>query len=242
MKTKFKGKNQIRLFRETAEKLVSKITAKKNIAGIILLGGLARGFADKHSDLDIIALIDKQDEHLRRQIQNISLEEKKSSGLDIDLEIHNLNTFQRRKWDETDRWDFSHAEIAYDPTGQISKLVNARLKVPERLWVKRIVTYAEYMKWYCCPPNSSVSTITQAWVDRGDLLSAHYCLTYGIDLILKTVFALNKEFLPPPKWRIFYFRNLKWLPSNHGLLKDAIDAKELTVEDLSRRLKSLREI
>jgi hypothetical protein len=63
----------------------------------------------------------------------------------------------------------------------------------------------------------------------------------SIDLLLKTVFASNKEFLPPPKWRVLYFRNLKWLPSNHGLLKDAINLKGLTVEDPNRRLKSLRE-
>ena len=242
MKTRLKGKNQIRLFRQAAQRLVSKITVSKNIAGVIFLGGLARGFADKYSDVDIIALINKQDQLLRRQIPDIGLEERKSSGLEVDLEIHCLTAFQRWKWDETDRWDFSHAEIFYDPRGQIRKLFNVRLKVSERFWVKRIVTCAEYMKWYCCPPTASVCTITEAWVDRGDLLSAHYCLNYAIDLLLKTVFALNKEFLPPPKWRAFYFRNLNWLPSNHGLLKDAINVKRLTVEDLNRRLKSLREI
>ncbi|MGA3191864.1 MAG: hypothetical protein ABSD73_05040 [Candidatus Bathyarchaeia archaeon] len=91
-------------------------------------------------------------------------------------------------------------------------------------------------------PAASVCTVTESWVDRGDLLSAHYCMNCSIDLLLKTVFALNKEFLPPPKWRVFYFRNLKWLPGNHGLLNDAINLKGLTVEDPNRRLKSLREI
>jgi len=242
MKTRLKGNNQIRFFRQAAERLVSKITVSKNIAGVIFLGGLARGFADKYSDVDIIVFLNKQDQLLRRQIQDIGLAERKSSGLDIDLEIHRLTAFQRWKWDETDRWDFSHAEIVYDPRGQIRKLFNVRLRVSERFWVKRIVTSAEYMRWYCCSPVEKFCTIAEAWVDRGDLLSAHYCLNYAIDLLLKTVFALNKEFLPPPKWRLFYFRNLKWLPSNHGLLKDAINVKGLTLEDLNRRLKSLREI
>jgi hypothetical protein len=35
---------------------------------------------------------------------------------------------------------------------------------------------------------------------------------------------------------------LNWLPNNYGLLKAAIEVKRLTVEDLNRRLKSLREI
>ncbi|MGB8779060.1 MAG: nucleotidyltransferase domain-containing protein [Candidatus Bathyarchaeia archaeon] len=242
MKVRLKGNNQIRLFRQVGKRLVSKITVSKNVAGVIFLGGLARGFADKYSDVDIIVLLNKEDQPLRRQIHNMGLEERKNSGLDIDLEIHYLNAFQRWKWDETNRWDFSHAEIVHDPEGQITRLFDARLKVSEKFWVKRIVTCTEYMKWYCCPPTDDVGTIAEAWVDRGDLLSANYCLNYAIDLLLKTVFALNKEFLPPPKWRLFYFRNLNWLPSNYGFLKAAIEVKGLTVECLNRRLKSLREI
>jgi hypothetical protein len=42
----------------------------------------------------------------------------------------------------------------------------------------------------------NAGTIAEAWVDRGDMLSAHYCLNYSIELLVKTVFALNKEFLP----------------------------------------------
>ena len=242
MKVRLKGNNQIRLFKQVAERLVSKIAVSKNVAGVIFLGGLARGFADKYSDVDMIVLLDKEDQPLRRQIHNMGLEERKSSGLDIDLEIHYLNAFQRWKWDETDRWDFSHAEIVHDPEGQIRRLFDARLKVSERFWVKRIVTCAEYMKWYCCPPTEDVGTIAEAWVDRGDLLSAHYCLNYAIDLLLKTVFALNKEFLPPPKWRTFYFQSLKWLPKNHELLNETVKVKGLTAEDLNRRLESLRKL
>jgi len=242
MKIKLKGNNQIGSFRHVAERLVSKITANNNVAGVILLGGLARGFADKYSDVDIIVLFNKEDNPLRRQIHDMSLEERKSSGLDIDLEIHCLNAFQRWKWNETNRWDFSHAEIVHDPEEQIRKLLDERLKVSQEFWVKRIVTCAEYMKWYCCPPTRNIGTIAEAWVHRGDLISAHYCLNYSIDLIIKTVFALNKEFLPPPKWRLFYFQNLNWLPSNYRLLKATIEVKGLTVEDLNRRLKNLREI
>jgi predicted nucleotidyltransferase len=242
MKTRLKGNNQIRLFWQAAERLVSKITASKTVAGVIFLGGLARGFADKYSDVDIVVLIDKEDRLLRRKIHTLGSEERQRSGLDIDLEIHHLGAFQRWKWDETDRWDFSHAEIVYDPRGQIRKLFDVRLKVSERFWVKRIVICVEYMKWYCCPPTKRSCTIAETWIDRGNLLSAHYCLNYAIDVLLKTAFALNKEFFPPPKWRVFYFQNLKWLSSNHELLKDAIKVKGLTVEDLNRRLRFLREI
>jgi hypothetical protein len=56
------------------------------------------------------------------------------------------------------------------------------------------------------------------------------------------VFALNKEFMPPPKWSVFYFRNLKWLPKNSALLNDAMKTDDLSVDDLRRRLKAVRKI
>jgi predicted nucleotidyltransferase len=242
MNTRLKGKNQIRQFREAAERLVSKIKTCNNVAGIAFLGGLVRAFADKHSDLDIMVFLDKRDELLRRQLHKIGIEEGKHSGIDIDLEIHYLRDFERWKWNETDRWDFSHAGISFDPNGQIKKMFRAKLKVSGEFWIRHIAICAEYMKWYCCPPREGVGTIAEAWIDRGDVLSAHYCLNYSVELLFKIVFALNKEFLPPEKWRVFYFHNLKWLPRNHRLLNEAIIIRDLSAEDLSRRLRALRKI
>jgi len=53
MPVKLKGENQIRKFRRVAEELVSIIAPYEGVAGIVLLGALVRGFADKTSDLDI---------------------------------------------------------------------------------------------------------------------------------------------------------------------------------------------
>jgi hypothetical protein len=47
------------------------------------------------------------------------------------------------------------------------------------------------------------------------LISAYYCLNYGVDLLVRVIFALNKEFLPAPKWRMFYSYRLEWLPEDH---------------------------
>jgi hypothetical protein len=41
MKVRLKGNNQIRLFRQAGERLVSKITVSKNVARVIFLGALA---------------------------------------------------------------------------------------------------------------------------------------------------------------------------------------------------------
>jgi len=243
MRVELGGENQIRKFRRVAEDLVLQIASYEGVAGVVLLGGLVRGFADRFSDLDIVVFLGKRDGGLRMQVYRMALDEERRSGVEIDLMIDFLEDFRKREWDETDRWDFSEAKIAFDPKGEVEKVFRDKLKVSKDFWVRRIVICAEHLKWYCCPPREEVGTISEAWVDRGDLVAAHYCVNYAVDLLLETLFALNKEFLPVPKWRIFYCYGLKWLPEDYReLLKETMSTKNFSVKDLNRRLKAIRKL
>jgi len=240
---RLRGKNQIAEFRQVAERLVLRISPFEGVAGIVLIGGLVRGFADKFSDIDINVFLNRKDDELRGQIRKIGSDEERSSSIDVDLEIHLLSDFAKWKLDETSMWDFEKAEIVFDPSGEISRLLRRKLHVSEGFWVKRIAVYAEYLKWYCCPPREDVGTIAESWIERGDLVSAHYCLSYVVDLVLGMVFALNREFLPPQKWRVFYSYSLKWLPTDYErLIEEAITIKNLSAHDVSRRMKTIREL
>jgi predicted nucleotidyltransferase len=242
MRARLKGKNRIRLFRQAAKRLTSHITSYEHVTGIVFLGGLTRGFTDKSSDLDGMVFLERKNQVQETQIRDMVTEEAKRSGIDIDMEIHLLRDFAKWRWTEINRWDFSHAQIAFDKKEHVRKIIEARLKVPDEFWTRRIVVCAEYMKWYCYSPKKSIGTIAEAWIDRGDLISAHYCVNYGVELILRAVFALNREFIPPPKWRVYYFRDLKWLPKNHNLLDQAMRVTDLSVDDLRRRLEAVRQI
>jgi predicted nucleotidyltransferase len=243
MMVKLKGENQIRKFRQVAEGLVSKIVSFEGVTGIVFIGGLVRGFADKFSDLDIIVFLSRRDEQLRRQISDLGLDEQRRLGIDVDLEVHFLEDFKRRKWDEVDKWEFSRAEIIFDPKGETKNAFKEKLRVPKDFWIKRIVVCGEYLKWYCCPPRKEVGTVAESWIERGDLVAAHYCLNYAVDMLVRIVFALNKEFLPAPKWRIFYSYGLKWLPENYRrLLGEAMLVKSFSVKDFNRRLRAVREL
>jgi predicted nucleotidyltransferase len=240
---KLKGENQIRKFRQVAEGLVSKICSFEGVAGIVFIGGLVRGFADKFSDVDIIVFLSRRDEQVRRRIRGLGVDEQRRLGVDVDLEVHFLEDFERWKWDEVDKWEFSRAEIVFDPKGEVKKVFGAKLRVPKDFWIKRIVICGEYVKWYCCPPKSDVGTVAECWIERGDLVAAHYCLNYAVDLLVRVVFALNREFLPAPKWRIFYSYGLKWLPGNYKrLLGEALLVKSFSVKDFKRRLGAVREL
>jgi predicted nucleotidyltransferase len=240
---RLKGKNQIREFSKVAKALTSKIGSHKGVAGVILIGGLTRGFADKYSDVDMITLLSRKDENLRKKLKEIGSDEQKRSGIDIDLEVHFLEDFRARKWDEMFKWDLSHAKIVLDPEKEIQRMLTEKLKVSKVFWLKRIVICSEYLKWYCCPPKEHMGTMVEAWVERGDMVSAQYCLSYAFDLLIRIMFALNKEFLPAPKWRVFYSYTLRWLPTDYKkLLKKALTIMGFSKHDLNRRMKALKQI
>jgi len=235
------GKNEIDRFRNVAKQVALQVSPLKGVAGIIFIGGLVRGFADRSSDVDVTVFLSKPDEDLKRHIRKIGLNESRNSGLDLDLEIHVLSDFFKRKWDETSMWEFRRAEIVFDPKGAVGKLLKKKLQVSEAFWTRRIVVYAEYLKWYCCPLKEELGTVAETWVDRGDLVSAHYCLNYSVDLVIRLLFALNREFLPAPKWRVFNSSGLNRLPKNYRvLLQEAIIVRSVSVGDLERRMKAIR--
>lgn len=251
MLVKLKGKNRVEKFRQVAEDFVSRMTSCNGVVGIIFLGALVRGFADKFSDLDITVLLAERDEELKMRIRQMGLNEEKCSGVDdIDLMVYFLEDFKNLEWSETERWDYSKAaKVVYDPNGDVKRILREKLMVPKDFWVKRIVVCANYLKWYCCPPDEpwvqrlGVGTIAETWIYRDDLVAAHYCLNYGVDLLLEILFALNREFLPVPKWRIFYSYRLKWLPEEYsGLLREVMQAKNFSEEELNRRLKAIKEL
>jgi len=131
----FKGENRITQFEEEASRVVSRVSALEGVAGIVFLGGLVRGFVDKSSDLDITVFLDGNDDSLRRQVGQIGLEEQKRTGVEVDLEIHHLEDFERKRWSEVDRWDFSIAKVTFDPNGEVTKMISAKLRVPEGFWI-----------------------------------------------------------------------------------------------------------
>ena len=243
MAMELKGENRIKAFKRIAKGLASKISNCEGVTGIAFIGGLVRGFADKYSDLDIVVLLAGKDEKLRKRFYELASNEAKRNNVDIDLEVHFFEDFRKRQWDEIDRWAFAKAKIVFDPKGALKEALGEKLRRSESFWINRVIVYAEYLKWYCCPPHENVGTIAESWVERCDLQSAHYCLNYSVDLMLKILFALNREYLPAAKWRLFYSRNLKWLPKDYkSLVEDAMRVRSYSLGDFKRRLQALREM
>ena len=255
MAVALKGENQIHKFRQAAEALAGRFASYDGVIGIIFLGALVRGFADRTSDLDITVVVRQRDEALRRQLRQLAVDvARRSDVADVDLIITLLDDFAQRDWDEGEKWEYSNAaEVVFDPSGAVKAVICKKLAAPQAFWIQRIVCCATYLTWYCCPPHEAwvftrdrlgiPSTIAESWVDRGDVVAAHYCLHYGVDLLLQLIFALNREYVPVPKWRLHYSYELKWLPNDYqALLKEILSTRSLSVEELHRKLGAIQKL
>lgn len=96
------GENQIAKLRQAAEKLASKISNAQDITGIVFMGGLARSFMDKYSDIDVIIILRKENDATRKRIRQIGLEAQQLAGVDMNVEVHTLEAFRKKKWNEID--------------------------------------------------------------------------------------------------------------------------------------------
>jgi predicted nucleotidyltransferase len=157
MAARLKGRNRIGYFRKVAAEFASKIRVHDGVAGILFIGGLVRGFADEFSDLDIVVFLKGKNEGLKKRLIELWLEAEHRHNIEIDFEIHFIEDFMRLALDEADKWEFSKAKIIFDPNEEIRKALTAKLKVSKHFWTKRIVIYAEYLKWYCCPTKKDAS-------------------------------------------------------------------------------------
>ncbi|MBM4237855.1 MAG: DUF4037 domain-containing protein, partial [Euryarchaeota archaeon] len=217
-----------------------RIKEVKGVVGIVYLGGLTREYADYRSDIDITAFTRNLKPDLIGRLRAIVGEEERASGLETDFEIHEFGEFERREWTEIDRWELGNARIVHDPEEKVRALFDRKMTVPEDFWIDRIASCYAYLSWYCCSPRG-VPTVAEIWLERGDAASAHHCVSYSVDLFMDLLFALNGQFVPPPKWKLSYCRGLEWLPANfESRISKAMITSDITSKELGRRLRALR--
>jgi predicted nucleotidyltransferase len=237
------GDNRIDSFRRTADEFVKSLSHFDSVEGILYIGGLARGFTDKHSDLDLIVIFNNDDSYARDFLNSLAAQHEDRSGIEVDIEIYYLEDYIAKDWDENVRWELSHAIYAYDRQGEVEKRIKLKLQIDEDAWKSRIAHPLVYISWYCSPPDDYIPSMIDLWRDRGSPLSAQYSVLYGLELVLQVVYALNREYLPAPKWRIFYVKYLDWIPDNfEAALQQIMLPSALTTDDAKERAKIVSKI
>ena len=209
--------------------------------GIVLLGGIARGYADKYSDIDIIVFTERNvDLGIPRESEisvKVPEEDYKKYGINvvtIDYEIIEYNKASEEKWDLEKRWAYSFGKVIYDPEGKIKKLLGKKIIFPDDECFTAMIEGIVQCEYFA-------ENVPRKWIYRGDLVSAHFAVFLSILELLKGLFALNKRLIPANPWILWCSKFLDWLPDNFmEKIKEALLVKAFTNEDLERRINAIK--
>jgi predicted nucleotidyltransferase len=210
-----------------AEEFASKFI-RKGVVGIVFLGGIARGYFDKFSDIDIIVFKKRRTKFGMKHEDEI-----KYKGFKIDYEIANYEDSVKLEWEMTKRWAFSDAKIFYDPKGKIRALISKKvhLKNKERKWM--IIEGITQSEWYC-------NDCSESWVYRNDMISAHRSISLALEYLMKALFGLNNQLLPDEKWLMYQAQQLSLQPKGFNeKLEEITLIKEFSTKELQRRRNAL---
>ena len=213
------------------EKIVPMVLEKNpHVVGILLTGGLSRGFADELSDVDFEVFLRRTQN--RRWVAPLSSQHTPQGNV-VEFDLHCFEEWNDPKKDEiiwtmANRWDKSYAKVLYDPAGQVETLLKRKLVFrPGEL--KRLKRQARDAKWL-------VNGVATSWIQRGDFSAAHHSVNHGMDLLLDYLFLKNRTFIPYNKWKFFFAKQLEVLPTNfEQRMGEALVVKELSQIDVQRR-------
>ncbi|MFX0031841.1 MAG: nucleotidyltransferase domain-containing protein [Promethearchaeota archaeon] len=232
-----KSKNHYQDLIKGAEWMVSQLKDLTGVIGITLSGGLSRGYGDELSEIDLMIYLDKKAyEKWSQGEAPVPQGDTLWNGYYFDLEFLSYYEEWDKKWDPFMKWDASYNKILYDPYSKIVKLLEH----------KDIFTARE--KFQCAATSFGKcvyigNLVVQQWIKRGDPLIANHLINKAIKGLIKIVFLINDEYLPPDKWSLNYSYSLDWLPEGwRERISDVILVKEISMEEAERRCKILHRI
>lgn len=224
--------NKYRDFYRQAQVFADRFAAHQGVIGILVTGGMARGYADHFSELDLAVYLDRItfEDWTRRGQTPFPEGDSWLEGWHVDFEYLCLEDELAEEWEHVKRWDRSYARILYDPQGQMREMLSSKAVLTEsekqRLIGWHLVLYGEY---FC-------NLVVPSWLHRGDLLAAHHCLNVALDNLVKAVFLANDELIPFEKWGLNLSYSLDWTPKDwRRRVKEILLVRELSLAEVERR-------
>lgn len=206
----------------TAEEFAGRYVVP-DVAGICFLGAVARGYFDRHADIDIALFTGTDfDASSVPLFQHVD-------GFEVHCHVSRLADETAAAWDTARRWTYSECRIFYDPDGRIAELLRARvpLRRDERRWL--LISGITLSEWY-------INRLTALWVDRGSIAGAHGMFARGLDHFHDALFSLNDRLAADHKWRSFAAERLPVLPTDFRTRMEEVSlVHALSVDELARR-------
>ena len=203
---------------------------RDEMVGIVFLGAIVRGYFDHSSDIDI-AFFKKQGADFPLTNKFLQIED-----LEVQCWVSNYESELTNSWDMSRRWAYSQGQIYSDPSGKISQLLKEKVPMQpeEKKWL--MMSGLTLSEWY-------INRLTQVWVERGNITSAHHMFDQGLNYFFDMLFGLNNQLVADMKWRYYCVEQLEQLPHNfQENIKNAMTLHSLSIEELERRQTAFMEM
>lgn len=215
----------------------AKITAQKyaekqitnNIIGIVFLGAIVRGYYDEEADIDI-AIFQKSTE------QDFETRTIEVDGFQLQYFKLNFENEKHITWEMGKRWAYSNIEIFFDPENKVYQLIHEKVQLMDQERKQLLMVGIALSEWY-------INRLTELWITRGNIMSAHYMINEGLNHFYTVLFMLNNQLVADFKWRIFCAEQLKILPADFKeKISRVMETKEITKNELEMRKSAFMEL
>ncbi|MCP4426963.1 MAG: hypothetical protein GY803_20935 [Chloroflexi bacterium] len=204
--------------RERFQQFIQTVLASETVVkGVVAIGSMATGHMTAVSDIDAVVFLDPFDpyiipaEAIWRLADNTfhSIFNETVDGLQVDFARLNWQQWSDPdfEWPEGRRAELSVGWIAYDPSGQVTELINQRAAYDDDL---RLARLDEAIVWLDQHLNSKPEL---AWEKLG-LAIALDRLEAAYNYLAQALFAFNRRWRPWRNREMQTLLQLPWLPDN----------------------------
>ncbi|MAT41413.1 MAG: hypothetical protein CL609_03655 [Anaerolineaceae bacterium] len=233
MSTKFLIPSSNQILLEKAARIAEEFVQKyktDDMVGIVFLGAIPRGYFDPWADIDIALF--------KKQTADIKLNDKffMVDGIEVQVWLSDYESEITNSWDMAKRWTYAHGKVYFDPQGKITQLLQEKvpLQPEEKRWL--IMSGFTLSEWY-------INRLSQLWIERGNIISAHQMFNQGINYFFDMLFGLNNELVADMKWRYYCVEQLERLPHNfQERIQNLMILHACTTDELERRKRVFMEM
>lgn len=227
--------NRVEEYKQEARRNLGRFLAFGDVVGILLNGGLARGYADHLSEIDItVFLSHEQYERYRRGKTPLPTGIAIIDGLLYDVKLEDYDEALATDFSMAALWDLSYAEVLYDPQGKLAHLIQEKLSQP--VDVSRAERFL-FEAWW------NFRLAGDIWIHRGDIAQGHFVFNNAVKPLVSALFIANREYVPHDKWLIHMSRTLAWKPAGwEEKLAQAMSTGGFDKESLASRQAALAEL